>query len=231
MHTNRFPGETDDYRRARDDLLRAEMELRALEGTITARRAALTLGGEVPADYSFTEWDATTHAVRDVRLSQLFGEGRDTLFLYSFMFIPGEQNLPLEAGCPACTSIIDAVDGQARHVTQRISFAVEAKAPIERFQAHARTRGWQHARLLSSAGNTYRRDYHAEAADGEQLPMATVFVRRDGKIRHFWSSELFFVAPEPGQHPRHVDFLWPLWAILDHTPGGRGDFFPQLSYP
>jgi predicted dithiol-disulfide oxidoreductase (DUF899 family) len=230
LHTTRFPGETDDYREARDELLRAETELRALEGTVTARRAALPLGGEVPTDYTFEEWDAKAHAVRSVRLSQLFQDGQDALFLYSLMFIHGEHNLPLEVGCPLCTSIVDAIDGQAQHVSQRISFAVEAKAPIEHFQAHARTRGWQHARLLSSAENTYRRDYHAEDANSDQLPMATVFVRRDGRIRHFWSSELLFVAPEPGQDPRHVDFLWPMWAILDRTPGGRGDFLPALSY-
>jgi hypothetical protein len=29
--------------------------------------------------------------------------------------------------------------------------------------------------------------------------MATVFVRRDGEIRHFWSSELQKVPPDPGQ--------------------------------
>lgn len=28
LHTIRFPGETDEYRRARDELLRAEIELR-----------------------------------------------------------------------------------------------------------------------------------------------------------------------------------------------------------
>jgi predicted dithiol-disulfide oxidoreductase (DUF899 family) len=30
--------------------------------------------------------------------------------------------------------------------------------------------------------------------------------------------------------PRHVDFMWPLYAALDRTPGGRGDFEPSLSY-
>ena len=62
--------------------------------------------------------------------------------------------------------------------------------------------------------------------------MATVFVRRDGKIHHFWSSELQKVAPDPGQNERHVDFMWPLWAILDRTPDGRGnDWHPRLEYP
>jgi predicted dithiol-disulfide oxidoreductase (DUF899 family) len=60
--------------------------------------------------------------------------------------------------------------------------------------------------------------------------MATVFTRRDGTIRHFWSSELLTARLEPGQDPRHVDFMWPLWAILDRTPAGRGDWRPALAY-
>ncbi len=29
----------------------------------------------------------------------------------------------------------------------------------------------------------------------------------------------------------HVDFIWPLWSVLDLTPEGRGsDWFPQLAY-
>jgi predicted dithiol-disulfide oxidoreductase (DUF899 family) len=59
----------------------------------------------------------------------------------------------------------------------------------------------------------------------ERFAMATVFTRSSGRIHHFRSSELWltFVPPEPGQDPRHVDFMWPLWTILDRTPGGRGE--------
>ena len=61
--------------------------------------------------------------------------------------------------------------------------------------------------------------------------MATVFSRRDGKIHHRWSSEVWFAPPEPGQNPRHVDFMWPLWGVLDRTPEGRGtDWWPELEY-
>jgi predicted dithiol-disulfide oxidoreductase (DUF899 family) len=74
-------------------------------------------------------------------------------------------------------------------------------------------------------------DHLAEDADGSQLPIATVFVRRDGRIDHQWSSELMFAPREPGQHPRHVDFMWPLWSVLDRTPDGRGaDWEPELEY-
>jgi len=101
--------------------------------------------------------------------------------------------------------------------------------PIDQFRAHAKSRGWRHARLLSSAGNSYNRDYNAEVPDG-QLPIVSVFVSRDGKIHHTWSSELFFVPNDPGMEMRHVDFMWPLWSMLDLTPGGRGDWHPELEY-
>ena len=230
LHEVRFPGESDEYRGARDALLRAEVDLRRQIETVNAHRRTLPLGGVVPTDYPFDEWDSNTDVARPVRLSELFEDGKDTLFLYNHMFIPGQAGLPLEEGCPACTSIIDAVDGEVPHITRRINFAVVAKAPIERFRAHALARGWRHARLLSSANTAYNTDYHAEGPDGSQFPMATVFARRNGKIHHLWSSELYLIPADPGQDNRHVDFMWPLWSILDRTPEGRGtDFQPQLD--
>ena len=230
LHRVRFPAETDDYRRARDKLLTAEIDLRRQVEAIAAQRRELPLGGEAPDGYTFDEWDATAGTVRPVRLLELFEHGKDTLFIYSFMFKPGPLG-PLEVPCPICTSIIDGIDGAVPHIAQQINFAVIAKAPIERFSAHARARGWRHARLLSSANTTYNADYQAEAPDEEQFAMGTVFVRRDGKIHHFWSSELWLVPPAPDQNPRHVDFMWPLWSVLDRTPDGRGSsWMPQLDY-
>src|ERR1700737_226875 len=221
LHRVRFPAGTDDYRQARDELLTAEIRLARQGGAIAAQRRELPLGGEAPDGYTFDEWDATAGTVRPVRLSELFEHGKDTLFIYSFMFKPGPLG-PLEIPCPICTSIIDGIDGAVPHITQQINFAVIAKAPIERFSAHARARGWRHARLLSSANTTYNADYQAEAPDEEQSARGPVFVRRDGKIHHFWSSELWLVPPAPDQNPRHVDFMWPLWSVLDRTPDGRG---------
>jgi predicted dithiol-disulfide oxidoreductase (DUF899 family) len=230
LHDVRFPGESDQYRKARQELLKAEIALRRQIEAVAAQRRRLSLGGEVPRDYTFEEWDAGANAARPVRLSDLFEDGKDTLFLYSFMFIPGKKGLLLEEGCPSCTSIIDAIDGAAKHIAQQINFAVVAKAPIERFRAHAQSRGWRHSRLLSSANNTYNHDYHGEGPDG-QSPIATVFVRRDGKIHHFWSSELMLAPSDPGEDPRHVDFMWPLWSVLDTTAEGRGtEWRPELAY-
>lgn len=225
-----LPGESDEYRRARAELLGAEMRLRAREERVAAQRRALPLGGEVLEDYAFQEWDAGADAARQVRMSELFGD-KDTLYLYSFMIVSREQGLPFEGPCPSCTSIIDAIDGELAHISQRMAFAVATKAPIERFREHAASRGWRNARLLSSAPSSYNRDYRAEDADGGQWPLATVFVRRDGRIHHFWSSELWSAEREDGQGPRHVDFMWPLWAVLDRTPAGRDpEWGPELDY-
>jgi predicted dithiol-disulfide oxidoreductase (DUF899 family) len=84
--------------------------------------------------------------------------------------------------------------------------------------------------VLSSAGNSYNRDYHAETPDGAQRPMLNVFHRDGGGIRHFWGSELFYAPWDPGQDPRHVGTLEPVWNLFDLTPEGRPDWDEQLSY-
>ena len=63
------------------------------------------------------------------------------------------------------------------------------------------------------------------------MPMLNVF-RRDGEVvRHFWGSELLYAPTDPGQDPRHVGTLEPLWNLFDFTPEGRpGDFEEQLQY-
>jgi predicted dithiol-disulfide oxidoreductase (DUF899 family) len=82
----------------------------------------------------------------------------------------------------------------------------------------------------SAGSNTFKRDYHGETADGDQRPMLNV-LRRDGRtIRHFWSSELFYASSDPGQDPRHVGTLEPLWNLFDLTPEGRPDWDEQLAY-
>jgi predicted dithiol-disulfide oxidoreductase (DUF899 family) len=227
----RFPGESDAYRRARQELLEAEIALRSQEEAVAEQRRRLPVGGAPPTDYQFQEWDRDAGAVRGVRLSQLLQKSHATLVVYSFMFNPDPSGNPLQVACPLCTAMIDGLDGELPHVTRRVSFAVATKAPIERLVDHAHTRGWRHTKLLSTSGSTYNRDYHAEASDSEQRPMATVFARRGGTLRHFWSSELLMAPTDAGHSPRHVDFMWPLWAILDRGPDGRGtDWWPQLDY-
>ena len=225
LSSSRFPGETPKYRAARDKLLRSEIALRREIEKLAALRRRLPPGGLLAEDYVFEEMGPDGSTVR-VRFSELFAPGKDTLAVYNFMYGP-----KMERACPSCTSILDAMDGNTQHISQRVNLVVVAKSPIERILAHARNRGWRRLRLLSSAGNSYNRDYFGEDAEGDQWPVLNVFQRQGHVIRHFWASELAFVKAEPGQHPRHVDFIWPLWNAFDLTPEGRGkDWGPKLSY-
>lgn len=220
-----YPGETPAYRRARERLLKAEIALRRHIETVAAARRKLPQGGLLLQDYLFDESDKAG-GVRSVRFSELFASGKDTLVVYNFMYSPA-----MERACPSCTSILDSLDGNMKDITQRVNLAVVAKSPLPRILAHARDRGWYALRLLSSAGNSYNRDYFGENEAGKQRPMLNVFVKKGDKIRHFWGSEIAFAPTEKGQDPRHVDFMWPLWNVFDTTPDGRGkDWRPKLSY-
>lgn len=180
-----------------------------------------------------------------MRFSELFEAGKDTLVVYSFMFPrwsgdtrPGPAGgetarLPLsETPCPSCTSILDSLDGAARHLAQRLNLAVVAKSDPERIRAFAQERGWRHLRLLSSRNNTYNHDYHAETSEGEQVPILNVFVRDGDQLRHSWATELMLAPQDEGEEPRHVDSIWPIWNVLDMTADGRGtdSGFPGLHY-
>jgi predicted dithiol-disulfide oxidoreductase (DUF899 family) len=219
-HQLRFPNESPEYRSARDKLLEAEIALRRQIEITAQLRRALPPGGEVREDYIFHEGE-DGHAVR---LSELFA-GKPTVIAYSFMFGP-EDDHP----CPNCTSILDALDGEAKHVNQRASLVVIAKSPIDRIRAFAKQRGWRGLRLLSSAKNSYNRDYHGESAKGEQYATLNVFARKGDVVRHTYGAEMQWAPMESGQDPRHVDSIWPMWSLFDFTPGGRGEDHPKLQY-
>lgn len=238
-----FPGESAEYRAARDRLLEQEIELRRATEALAAARRELPPGGEVPEDYVFQEMGEDGYPA-DVRLSELIALGKDTLVVYNMMFPrspedprPGPTEgetalLPLAEGpCPSCTSILDQLEGVVRHAEPRVNLVAVAKTPLPRIATFAKERGWRRLRVLSSLDNTYSRDYLGETEDGSQMPFLNVFRREGGTIRHFWGSELFYAPTEPGQDPRHVGTIEPLWNLFDLTPEGRGaDWDEQLSY-
>jgi predicted dithiol-disulfide oxidoreductase (DUF899 family) len=239
-----FPGESAEYRAARQRLLEEEIELRRATEAVAAMRRALPPGGIVPEDYVF-QGQGAGGVVADVKLSELFAPGKNSLVVYTFMFPrdPGDERpgpalgetarLPLGEGpCPSCVAFLDQIDGAAEHASQLVNLAVVAKTPLPRLVTFAAERGWHRLRLLSSARSSYNRDYHGETAEGAQRPMLNVFHRDGETIRHFWSSELFYAPTEPEQDPRHVGTLEPVWNLFDLTREGRpGNWDEQLAYP
>jgi len=229
FHSKRFPGESETYRKARDELLEAEMRLRRQLEEVAALRRQLPRGGKVKEDYLFEEGASNLSdqsTVSQIKLSELFEAGKNSLIIYSFMFAPGS-----ESPCPMCSSILDSLNGNAPHAGNRINLAVVAKAPIQRIREWARGRGWKNLRLLSSGKNTYNRDYFAEGDQWGQMPAINVFQKSKEGIYHFYNAELLYAPSEKGQHPRHADLIWPLWNLFDLTPDGRGtDWYPRFSY-
>src|SRR5689334_19236437 len=137
----KFPNETRKYRTARAKLLREEIALRRRTEKVAAARRKLPMGGEAAEDYVFESERGP------VRLSELFGS-HDTLVAYSFMYGP-----KMAAPCPMCSSMLDGLNGNAKHIGERASLVVIAKSPIERILGFARPRGWDKLRLVSSAAN------------------------------------------------------------------------------
>ena len=95
-----MPGEGADYRRARDGLLDAGAALRRQIEEVAALRRRLPLGGAVPIDYEFQERDGPACAAGTMRLSELFEDGKDTLFAYSFMVNPRPDRAPVGSCLP-----------------------------------------------------------------------------------------------------------------------------------
>jgi predicted dithiol-disulfide oxidoreductase (DUF899 family) len=211
----RLPNESEAYRRARNALLAEEIELRRHVERVAALRRALPPGGPVTKDYRFVG------EAGPVGLADLFGR-HETLVIYSYMFGP-ERARP----CPMCVSMVSGWEGKVAAITERVALALTARSPIERLVTEKARLGWRDLPVYSDLEGAYTRDY-VDPQDGDS-PGFSVFTRRDGTIRHFWSDEMFGASADPSQDPRGAPDPDPLWSLLDKTPEGRGaDWYPKL---
>ena len=218
-NTARVLNESAEYRRAREQLLAEEIELRRHIERVAEQRRALPPGGEVKKNYAFEGESGPAS------FTELFGD-KDTLVIYSYMYGPQR-----ERPCPMCTSLLSAWDGEVPDILQRVALAVVARSSIERLKTFKRERGWHYLPLYQDLSGEFSRDYHALTKDGGDDAAFNVFTRRDGTIRHFWAGEMNGASADPGQDPRGAPDLMPLWTILDVTPEGRGkDWYPKLNY-
>jgi predicted dithiol-disulfide oxidoreductase (DUF899 family) len=207
MSDPRYPNESQEYRNARDALLKDEQALIEKVKAVAARRRTLPLGGELKEDYVF-EWANDGKVGKKVKFSELFGD-KQSLLLYSMMYGPSWDH-----PCPSCTSLVDGYDRAAYSVTRHAAFVVIAKAPADRINAWAKRRGWSQIALVSGATSPYQADYKCQESDDMQLPVMHVFKKQGGKIFHFWGTETM---------SNHVDTVWAYWNLMDFTPEGRPD--------
>lgn len=216
-NTAHFPNESAEYRAARNALLVEEIELRRHIERVASQRRALPCGGTIPQDFELVSERGS------VRLSTLLSD-KDTLTIYSMMYGPQRK-----APCPMCTSFLSSWNGTAVNLRERVAMAVTARSPIERLIEYKTQRCLTNLSFVSDVSGEYTRTYVSpEDAD---VPGFSVFSRRDGIIRHFYTGEMSGSMADPGQDPRGGPDLDPLWLMLDLTPGGRGtDWYPQLDY-
>src|SRR5882757_7400591 len=124
------PNESAEYRRARQELLTEEIELRRHIERVAELRRALPAGGEVTKMYEFVgECGKAT-------LSDLFGD-KQTLVIYSYMFGPQR-----ETPCPMCTSFMGTWEAKLPDLEQRIAFLFVARSPVARLIEAKKARGW-----------------------------------------------------------------------------------------
>src|SRR6201990_3243274 len=163
-----FPGESSEYRRARNELLEAEAELRRLNEQVAAQRRALPAGGLIREDYVF---ESAADGSK-VRFSELFAPGKNSLVIYNMMFprwsedqragAPGGKTaeLPLvEQPCPSCTSVVAGLEGAAFHLAERTHLVVIAKARPDRLRGYAQKPGWRNLRLFFPREKPFHPDY------------------------------------------------------------------------
>jgi len=133
-NTARAPNESAEYRRAREQLLAEEIELRRHAERVAELRRALPPGGAVTKNYEFVGEGG------NATLSDLFGN-KQTLVIYSYMFGPQR-----EKPCPMCTSFMSTWEAKLPDIEQRIAIVFVARSPIARLIEAKQARGWTRPR-------------------------------------------------------------------------------------
>ncbi len=158
MSEPRYPNENQEFRTAREALLKDEQELIHMTKSVAAKRRRLPLGGQLKEDYIF-QWANDGRVGEPVRFSELFGD-KNSLLVYSWMFGPN-----WDKPCPSCTSLMDGFDRTWYSVAQNAAFATIAKAPAAQINAWAKERGWSQIPLVSGSQSPYQADYQMPGRD------------------------------------------------------------------
>ncbi|HVN69228.1 MAG TPA: DUF899 family protein [Candidatus Binatia bacterium] len=203
-----MPGASEEYRRSRERLRKAEIDLRDRIETVAAMRRSLPLGPTLP-DYTFVE------DYKRVSLADLFEPDKPYLILYHLMYHAKDDEF-----CPMCSLWIDGFNGVAPHVARRANFVVASRAPFDVLESWGARRGWDRLRLLSDDGAAFARDIAAEDADGNPDSTIVVFAKDGAGIHHVYTAH-----PMLEDRERGIDLLCPVWHLFDLLPSGRGDWY------
>jgi predicted dithiol-disulfide oxidoreductase (DUF899 family) len=226
-------GTHEEWRAARDDLLKREKELTRMSDELARERRELPW---VPVEKQYTLQTADGPKT----LAELF-DGRSQLMVYYFMFGPGYT-----AGCPTNSSIADSLNGLLAHLEARdVTLICVSRAPIDKLLAYRERMGWSFNWASSyesdfnfdfgvSGTEEATREWVAPMLEAGLLPLIAIqnaeasgidvvgylaegfgvdtFARESDTVYHSYSST-----------SRGVEFLMGYYPILDRTPKGRDE--------
>jgi predicted dithiol-disulfide oxidoreductase (DUF899 family) len=230
----------EEWHAARDELLRREKEHTRMGDELARQRRELPWV-RVEKKYRFDTDDGTR------TLAELF-DGRSQLLVYHFMFGPS-----YEAGCPACTSMADTINGVLPHLHARdVTMLLVSRAPLEKLQAYKRRMGWTFP-WASSFGSDFNFDFNVRFTEEQQ---------REGGIEYNYRHEAAlqrrgaegpvakmaamtgtdvptYTRERPGMsafaledgvvyhtystYARGLDGIWGMYQWLDRAPKGRNE--------
>jgi predicted dithiol-disulfide oxidoreductase (DUF899 family) len=205
----------EEWQAARDALLAKEKAHTRAQDALAAERRRLPRV-LIEKDYLFDGPGG------NVTLPDLF-EGRSQLLLYHFMFGPNQ-----DVGCDGCSMVVDQIPHLAHLHARDTSFAIVARAPIEKIEAYKRRMGWT-LPWVSSFGSDFNVDFGTgpetpeEGAyqDGESFGLS-VFLRDGDEVYRTYFTRF-----------RGVESLGSVWSFLDLTPLGRQETWEDspAGYP
>jgi predicted dithiol-disulfide oxidoreductase (DUF899 family) len=225
-------GSREEWQAAREELLRREKEHTRMGDELARRRRELPWV-RVEKEYRFDTDEGTR------TLADLF-DGRSQLLFYHFMFGPS-----YEAGCPACTSMADTINGVLPHLHARdVTMQLVSSAPLERLQAYKRRMGWS-IPWASTAANDFNFDFGVSSTPeqvSEQMGPALDDWPGLREIAAATGTDVVgYVAEAPAPtstafvlddgvvynaystQGRGVEFLMGYYPILDRAPKGRDE--------
>ncbi|MEU4036790.1 DUF899 domain-containing protein [Streptomyces collinus] len=189
----------EQWRVAREELLRKEETVRRARDVLSAERRRLPMV-EVDPEYVFEGGDGKA------TLLDLF-EGRTQLVVHHFMFAP-----EWETGCPCCAAFLDQV-GHLAHLRARgTSFAAVSRAPFTRILPFKARMGWA-VPWYSSCHSDFNRDFEATVERAGELverPGLSCFLRDRDQVFHTYAV-----------HDDGLDGLGATAGLLDLTALGR----------
>ena len=180
---------------ARSVLLQQEKALTRMKDAISAARRRMPMV-EVRSDYEFIGPEGP------VTLLDLFS-GRPQLIVQHFMFAP-----EWEEGCDGCSMMAEHIGPLSHLHARRTSFVLTSRAPLSRLRAFRTRMGWD-LPWYSTVGNSFNEDFGA-TVDGEERQAVSVFLSRDDRVFHTWST-----------HARGEEPFMVVFDLLDLTPLGR----------